>query len=309
MQAFHWENNNENIRPNSITALAYYTLKNQYSVNVAPNLYFKKGKYNTKFNFNYSKVPSLFFATGENLSKDYEGEDYETDNVTVQTDVLKKVIASFRIGLRFDWQDYDVIEKKANGLLDQLEYVGNEGGTISGVGFILDRDNRDHIFWPKNGGYHQFVAMKYTDKLGSDFDFTQYTVDLRQFIPISNNSVLAFQGFAQFNKGEIPFNRLAQLGGSLIMRGIYQGRYRDKNQIAFQSEYRFPLNHRWSMSAFASVGDVARNMGDFDIRNFKYTFGGGFKYALDPKNKLNLRIDIGISEFGVSPIIILGEAF
>ncbi len=309
MQVFQRKEDKENSRPNSITALAYYTLEKQYSVNVVPNLYFNNDEYNTKFIFNYSKIPSLFFGTGENLSKDYEGEDYETENVMVQTDVLKKIVANFRIGLRFDWQNYDVLEKEANGFLDQLEYIGNDGGTTSGLGFILDRDNRDHIFWPKNGGYHQFIAMKYTDKLGSDFDFTQYTADLRQFISIGKNNVLALQGVAQFNEGDIPFNRLAQLGGPLLMRGIYQGRYRNNHQIALQSEYRFPFKHRWSMSVFASVGDVVHNIGDFDIRDFKYTFGGGFKYALDPKNKLNLRMDIGISEFGISPIIILGEAF
>ena len=61
--------------------------------------------------------------------------------------------------------------------------------------------------------------------------------------------------------------------------------------------------------SFAAVGDVAHTMNDFSINDLKYTLGGGFRIAFDPKNHLNLRMDIGVSEFGVTPIIMLGEAF
>ncbi len=309
MRAFQWDDNEASPRPNSLTALAYYTLNNQYSVDIEPDLYFKNGEYNTKFIFKYSKVPSLFFGTGEQLPKDAEGEDYETNNAIVHANFIKKIISGFRVGVSLDWQNYDVTEKQPGGLLDQPQYIGIDGGTISGLGLILDQDNRDLTFWPTKGGYHQFIAMKYSDTIGSDFDFTQYTLDLRHFIPIGKSNVLALQGFALFSQGEVPFNRLAQLGGSWIMRGIYEGRYRNNHQIALQAEYRFPIKDRWLVTVFASTGDVVQSSSDFSFSDLKYTFGGGFRYALDPKNKLNIRMDIGISEFGVAPIIMLGEAF
>jgi len=112
-----------------------------------------------------------------------------------------------------------------------------------------------------------------------------------------------------FSEGDVPFNRLAQLGGSMIMRGIYQGRYRDKNMLALQGEYRRPFKHRWYFSVFASVGDMAHSNNEFDTSDLKYTTNNGVRYALDPKNKMHIRLDVGVSEFGVSPIIILGEAF
>ena len=173
----------------------------------------------------------------------------------------------------------------------------------------MNQDNRDNTFAASSGGYHQLIAMKYNDRLGSDFEFNQYIIDLRQFIPINKKGVLALQGLAMFSEGDVPFNRLAQLGGSMIMRGIYQGRYRDKNMLALQGEYRRPFKHRWYFSVFASIGDVAHSSSEFDASDLKYTAGGGVRYALDPKNKMHIRLDVGVSEFGVSPIIILGEAF
>ncbi|MFV1981998.1 MAG: BamA/TamA family outer membrane protein [Thiohalomonadales bacterium] len=309
MRAFQWDDNKPSPRPNSLTALAYYTLNNQYSVDIEPDLYFKNGVYNTKLIFKYSKVPSLFFGKGEQLPKDAEGEDYETNNTIVHANFIKKIVSGFRVGVSLDWQNFDVTEKQPGGLLDQPQYIGTDGGTISGLGLILDQDNRDQTFWPTKGGYHQFIAMKYSDTIGSDFDFTQYTFDLRHFITIGKSNVLALQGFALFSEGDVPFNRLAQLGGSWIMRGIYEGRYRDNHQIALQAEYRFPIKNRWLVTVFASTGDVVQSSSDFSFSDLKYTFGGGFRYALDPKNKLNVRMDIGISEFGIAPIIMLGEAF
>ena len=309
MRAFKKPNAEANARSNNITAMAFYTLNKQFLIELAPEFYFFKESFNLKMRANYSKMPSLFFGTGEHVPEDYEGEDYVAKNSYFQGDFIAKLFRSFRAGLRYEWHDYTVTEKEAGGLLDQGFFIGEDGGTISGAGLILDQDNRDNTFAATSGAYHQFIAMKYTDKLGSDFEFNQYIIDLRQFIPINKKGVLALQGLAIFSDGEVPFNRLSQLGGSMIMRGIYQGRYRDKNILALQGEYRRPFKHRWYYSVFASIGEVAPSGSEFNGSNLKVTAGGGVRYALDPKNKMHLRFDVGVSEFGVSPIIILGEAF
>jgi len=309
MRAFKKPDAEANARSNNITAMAFYTLNNQFLVELAPEFYFIEERFNLKMRVNYSKMPSLFFGTGEHVPEDYEGEDYVAKNSIFQGDFITKLYRSFRAGLRYEWHDYTVTEKEDGGLLDQGIFIGEDGGTISGAGLILDQDNRDNTFAASSEAYHQLIAMKYTDRLGSDFEFNQYIIDLRQFIPIHKKGVLALQGLAMISEGEVPFNRLAQLGGSMIMRGIYQGRYRDKNMLALQGEYRRPFKHRWYFSVFASIGDVAPSGSEFSGSDLKYTAGGGVRYALDPKNKMHLRFDVGVSEFGVSPIIILGEAF
>jgi len=48
---------------------------------------------------------------------------------------------------------------------------------------------------------------------------------------------------------------------------------------------------------------------DIDPHNMKYAAGGGVRYAIDKKEKINLRIDIGVSPYGIFPYVLFQEAF
>ena len=50
---------------------------------------------------------------------------------------------------------------------------------------------------------------------------------------------------------------LAMMGGESMMRGYYLGRFRDKNMLATQAEYRFlpfAFSNRWGAAAFVLFG-------------------------------------------------------
>ncbi|MFC1530078.1 hypothetical protein ACFL6R_05110 [Gemmatimonadota bacterium] len=75
------------------------------------------------------------------------------------------------------------------------------------------------------------------------------------------------------------------------MRGIYSGRYADQNMLTFQAEYRRPVWKRIGMAAFAGVGDVAHEIGDFRFGDFKFSAGFGIRFLLIPEENMNLRLD------------------
>ena len=68
--------------------------------------------------------------------------------------------------------------------------------------------------------------------------------------------------------------------------------------IYTQVEYRRPLFWRFGMTAFAGFGDVANKFGDFQLSEFKYVAGLGGRFAAIPKDKLNLRVDLGVARGG-----------
>jgi len=86
------------------------------------------------------------------------------------------------------------------------------------------------------------------------------------------------------------------LGGSYEMRGYYKGRYRDKNMITFQGEYRVPVYWRFGAVGFAGVGDVADDVTAFRLDQFKYSLGFGFRFMFDPRERINARIDFGFGK-------------
>jgi hypothetical protein len=88
----------------------------------------------------------------------------------------------------------------------------------------------------------------------SDYKFNSIFSDSRLFRPFGKRNVWASQLIGQFNMGDVPFNQLALIGGESIMRGYYTGRFRDKNQIAAQTELRFlPLPLGFSKRLGATV--------------------------------------------------------
>jgi outer membrane translocation and assembly module TamA len=93
------------------------------------------------------------------------------------------------------------------------------------------------------------------------------------------------------------------------MRGHYQGRYRDRQMVAAQAEYRVPVWWRLGVVGFAGVGQVARDVDDFHFGALHVSAGGGLRFLVSRSKRVNARGDVawGEDDFGV--YVALGEAF
>jgi hypothetical protein len=69
------------------------------------------------------------------------------------------------------------------------------------------------------------------------------------------------------------------------------------------------IRPRFGGVVFIGVGEVAETYSDFSAENLRFAGGVGIRFTLDPKDRINLRIDVGVSEFGVAPVLLLTEAF
>ena len=103
--------------------------------------------------------------------------------------------------------------------------------------------------------------------------------------------------------------RMATIGGDRLLRGYARSRYLAKNVVATQAEYRFPVWRRFSMVAFTGVGDVFDKTADLELDKLKYTIGTGLRFALNPEEKINIRVDAGYGREGINFFVVLGEAF
>ena len=97
--------------------------------------------------------------------------------------------------------------------------------------------------------------------------------------------------------------------GTLILRGIENGRYRDKDMVALQSEYRVPVHGKFSGTVFAEAAQVAPRLGDMVANRFITSVGMGFRYALNPSQRFNVRGDVAWVDNGMAMIINVREAF
>jgi outer membrane protein assembly factor BamA len=112
--------------------------------------------------------------------------------------------------------------------------------------------------------------------------------------------------------GDVPFNQMALVGGENLMRGYYYGRYRDKNYIAAQAEYRFlpfPFSRRLGGALFAAAGTVAPTVSAFSFKYIQPSGGVGIRYLLFPKKDIFIRFDAGMTREGINFYVYTGEAF
>jgi len=294
-------------RPNSFSAWAIVTLRKQIILKAIPDLYFHGDQTNLRIDTSLSRVPATFFGYGENTKR--VGEDYDNQYVFAETVLVRRLWRHLRAGLRHDFLVSKITPSEEAELLTTNTIVGANGGRSSGLGLVVDWDNRNHTFWPTQGGIYRVSLNNYDTSIASDYEFSQAVIDLKHYFSPIPNHAIAWRLFSVLSKNTPPFYRMAMLGGPKLNRGIYEGQFRDQHGLVSQLEYRLPLKARWGADFFAAIGEVSSQTKQLISSNMKWSVGAGLRYAVDPKHKMNLRVDLGFSAYGIAPIIYIDEAF
>jgi len=293
-------------RPSTISPTLIYTQRKQIISALNADLYWHDGTYNPSGSIGYIKFPNTFYGIGHNTSENV-AEDYTQRVFFLGLGFRKKVRPSLYFGVHYGFGDGKMLEVEQNGLLAKGDILGSEGGIVSSAGISVTWDTRNNIFYPTSGGVYGFSLTLYNRAIGSDFDFTEYSLGLAKYIPLFSSHVLAFQGVMTIRTGDPPFQSLSQLGG--ILRGYVASRYIDKNLLAMQVEYRMPVWWRFGLVGFAGFGAVADQINTFEPRNFKHSVGWGIRYLFVRDESINLRLDFGYGKDSSQFYINFFEAF
>lgn len=301
-------------RPDNMQVMTAYTLNNQFFLMLSPEKYFNEQRSKLFMNISYLNWPTSFFGVGNDSDIDLDDieeqeETYTDESFMLQPWLVHTVVADLSLGLTLDWKNTHVNDTEEGGMLAQQDLVGAEGGIQSGMGPVVTWDTRDNLFSPSRGSWHKAWAWLYRESLGSDFDYDYYGLDLRHYRPVSGEGVLALQGFLALTSGGVPFYEYP----TPLMRGLYENVFIDKNAVAVRAEYRFPLKifggERWGGALFGAVGDAFPDAASPEDIDLKVAAGAGLRFALNKEEKINVRLDIGVSRYGIFPYVMLQEAF
>ena len=309
LYAFRFRNQSDSSRPSQIQLGGAYTAEKQLLSYLPFQLFLKDAKYNVYGELGYYRYFFYFFGIGNDASD--ERESFNVNFPRVRLSALKLVAPNLYVGGRYWFDNYQIAKVEEGGLLETQNITGNQGGTVSSLGAVATYDSRDNIFFAKEGVLAEFSLMNNSTALGSDFNFTRVSLDAATYFTNKFDHTFAVNAYTSFIFGDAPFNELAMLGGTKKLRGFYEGRYRDKKLWMVQGEYRMPeLYWRLGLVVFGGVGSVAEEFSDFKNNQVHYTFGSGLRVLLSEKERINIRIDVGIDEqFNVLPYITVSEAF
>jgi hypothetical protein len=263
----------------------------------------------------YNKFPENFWGIGNNTLEDAE-QLFDSRRIEFNSGLLKRIKGNLFFGPRYQMQYIYGIKAIDEGELGKGSVPGETGGLSSGLGYIVNFDQRQNLLNPQQGHFLSFANTFFGSAFGSDYHFTKFELDAREYIPLfenkknnKNNYILAFQFHAIAHSGQPPFRMMALLGSEYEMRGYYRGRFRDRQLISFQGEYRFPVIWRIGLAAFAGAGEVANKISDFSLAGLKPTYGGGLRFLVDRKGNVNLRFDYAMGNSNQEFYVSFGEAF
>ena len=303
---YYFDTGNAGNRLSSLQFAAIYTFKNQLLINNPFQYFDKKDKYWLSGEASFYIFPFNYYGRGTAINLD-NFETYEARYLRFRLQSLRQFKKKRYFGPRLWVDHYFAIDTDPSGELHSGEILGSEPGTVSGVGAVGIIDERNNIFSPSQGYYIEFSALRYSNAFASDFNFTNFTIDLRKYYEIPNGSELGMQFFHNSTIGSVPFNYLARLGGGRTNRGYYEGAYNDTNYTSMQAEYRHYFFNKIIGAAFVGAGTVYPGISGID--QVLPSVGFGFRYELKKKEKIRVRLDFAFGKDTFGFYLDFNEAF
>lgn len=291
-----------------MSLVGIYTTKNQIILAVWSDMFLDEDRWRISSAVNYSKFPTKYWGIG-NDTPDSAEEDYTPKALILRLWPQKRIASGWYAGLAANIIDRRISEVSDGGLIDSGLAPGVKDEQALGLGGSLIRDSRDNTVYPRRGSYHKLLVDLFAEVWFGDNGFGVYTLDLRRYFPVAGTHVLALQALGIATSGEPPFDLYPQLGGESLLRGYFQGRYRDRSLLALQGEYRLPLFGRFGAAGFVGFGQVAPDISEFGFDRFWVSGGAGLRFLLAKREGLNIRADFAVGEGSTGFYLSLGEAF
>lgn len=296
------------IRASSLTADIIYTQKKQFIAEIAGDQYFEAGLYRLMTDLSFQKYPNKFFGIGNNTPESSE-ETYTPQTVLLKAVLYRNFSSHINIGPIVRYENVSMRQTLTGGVLASGLLPGSRGGISAGLGIVANWDSRDNTFAAQSGSFYQLTAVFYRSAFGSVYSYDDIQIDTRNFFGVFSDHVIAVQGSGEFIDDSAPFQNYAKFGGQNLLRGYFDGRYRDKNAVALQAEYRVPVWWRFGIVGFAGVAQVADRISKFAMNRFWFAGGIGLRFAWSPEERINLRLDYGVGSNSSGMYITMTEAF
>jgi outer membrane protein assembly factor BamA len=272
-------------------------------------LFPQNGNYNFYGEVGWYRYNFFFFGIGNNQAADFR-ERYAVDFPRLRINALRRIRPGLYAGIRWWYEDHTLSKFEPDKQLSSGLVPGSVGGRVTGPGLVMNLDTRNNVFFPSSGVLLEAAVQTFGKAVGSDYNYTRYLIDAATYKRISKTSILAINAIADINVGEPPFFLMAGMGGPKRMRGFYEGRFRDKQLMLLQTEWRQKIWKRFGAVAFGGAGIVADKLDHFEIANTRFTYGAGIRFTLDKKELINIRLDYGKGSLNSSGFYLtIGEAF
>ena len=219
----------------------------------------------------------------------------------VQARAVFTPVKWFTGAARFGWTDVSIEsgKDKRYPTTEQLFTDADAPGLFDDPALYYNElsaavDTRDRRGNARAGGYYGIAWRRYTDNDFDRYSFHSTDVELQRFFPIFDKkrviaARLQVQATTAGDGQEVPFYYQPTLGGGKSLRSYADFRFRDRNVLLANIEYRWEALSGLDMALFYDTGSVAARFRDLELAEEK---GYGIGLRFNTYKTVLLRIDV-----------------
>jgi len=310
----------------SLSSLVIYSSRQQFQVLLMPKYSLNNDKLILMMKLKGRHWPDKFWGIGNNTLDSAE-EGYTQEEFQFGLNLEQLIYQKLYLTGQLDYRIENILNKAPSGIMNGDNIIGNSAGNhYLGKGMGLRWKTTTSNFYPTQGVNYNLQYMQYSTAANffdTNDSYDMFALDLNHYAsPVEGWVFAAQSSFAQ-TENNIPFSFLPELGSRL--RAYDSKRFIDKAMITqrleqriFPSELGLMQSKGWMQSkffkrtglvVFSETGQVAPHVSRFKWDRNHWSNGFGLRYAIIPKEKLNLRMDFGFGKNKFNFIVQGTEAF
>ena len=267
----------------------------------------------------FLKYPSTTYGLGGHTHIS-DGYDLDYSYIKLHQAILWRVYKKIYAGVGYDYDHFWNIREillPGRSKTDFENYGFSPKETASGISLNFVYDTRRNPINPLNGMYANIIFRPKFEFLGSTNNWQSLLIEWRGYkqVPANSNNVFALWSYNWFTvSGKPPYLLLPSTGWDMYSntgRGYIQGRFRGKNMLDEEAEYRFQITRNGLLGAVLFAN--AQSFSDIGTGRYETIAPGagiGIRVKLNKFSRTNLALDYGWGNEGSKGFFVnLGEVF
>lgn len=288
------------ILPNMSAVAAAYTGNDSWIVGGGHFRNWGKDHYRYNLTVGYANINLDWYGNDQYAIPD-GGIRFNTEGAMLDNEFL------FRLGesnwfLGADWRYLDANVKFDLNLPIELPTVEN---VVSGLGAVALYENLDYRLSPRKGFKTELQATVNSDKIGSDFNYEQFSWKIRQYFEFGKKYTFSWRLDGSTTNGDVPF----YMEPFIEMEGIPAMRFQGPTAATLEVRGGIDIHHRWTLLGFVGGGRTGDSISDLSSGTTEVAYGVGFRYLTAKVLGMRAGIDVARGPEGTYFYLVMGSAW
>jgi len=315
--AFYTSTNHDN-NLSAIDLETVYDTKNQKIFVSRSEIWYDANQYKLITDVRWEKYPINTYGLGT-ATTDATVNPIVYNYTRVYGTFFKKITGDLYGGLGYNYDYHYNISQAGNAnntVSDYTKYGFNTTSSSSGIVANLLFDNRKNPINPLNGAYLSVIYRDNFTFLGGDSHWRELSMDFRRYFKLSpnNNNILALWSVMAFTNGNVPYLDLPYTASDTYNnggRGYPEQRFRGKNELYLEGEYRFGILKNGLLGGVVFTNaETFTGLQNNSFHKIAPAVGTGLRLKINKHSNTNVCLDYAYGTAGSRGLFVnLGEMF